>query len=92
MAFNEDLSLFFRPNNPGVKPATYNGGIVYGQFWNEFVEVGQVEGAAPRFVCREADVAGVAHGSVLVIDSTTYKVVRHKPDGTGVIDLKLEKQ
>lgn len=49
-----------------------------------------VEGARITFLCAVADVPGVAHGSALVIDGTSYTVRGVQPDGTGVVTLILQ--
>jgi hypothetical protein len=51
----------------------------------------QVESSGPRATCREADVAGIAHGDTLQIRSTTYSVAEVHPDGTGLVVLILSK-
>jgi hypothetical protein len=97
MAFQENLSIFFNTDYSSIE-ATISGGAepVIGLFDKEYVdiEVGgiPVSGYMPVFRCAESDVSGILKGATVVIDSVDYKVVIPKPDGTGVIDLVLEKQ
>ena len=51
-----------------------------------------MEGSAPTFWCAAADVPAVAHGDALTIRSVDYLVVNVRPDGTGVMVLRLQKQ
>jgi hypothetical protein len=46
---------------------------------------------APQFVCRTSDVANVAEGDSLVVNSVSYIVRVTLTDGTGVTTLLLEK-
>ena len=57
-------------------------------------EVG-VASRSPRFVCRTSDLAdagGTTPDAALVVAGVTYKIRVVKPDGTGMTELKLEKQ
>ena len=77
--------------------AVWNGTTtVSGLFNNGFVAAqdGQigVESAGPTFTCRSADVSGLVHGHTLLIDSVTYVVRGHQPDGTGMTEIVLEVQ
>jgi hypothetical protein len=65
---------------------------IYGIFDNEYVEPMSMESSGPAFTCGVADVPAVAHGKALIINGTTYLVRGVKPDGTGVVALKLEEQ
>jgi len=46
---------------------------------------------APQFVCRTSDVASVAEGDALVVNSVSYTIRVVLTDGTGVTTLLLEK-
>jgi len=95
MPFTEDLSVYFN-KNLGAVDATVNGSTVTGIFDKEYVDIDAggvpVSGYMPVFRCAESDVAGVAKGWDVVVNSVNYKIVIPKKDGTGVIDLVLEKQ
>lgn len=72
---------------------TINSAAVDGILTNEFVTVDYVESRKPVFICKMADVSGVAHGDdVIAADSTAYKVRGIQPDGTGLVKLILELQ
>lgn len=94
MAFTEDFASFFETGDFGVE-AIYDGATaVRGIFDNGYAEalVGQagVQGAQPQFLCAAADVDADPTGKALVVDGTSYTVVRGEPDGTGVTRLVLE--
>lgn len=92
MAFKENLAALVQPGLPGVKAATYAGATVYGHFWNEYTDPSGVESSAPRFGCPAANLPGVVHGSVLVIEGNTYKAVNVRADGYGWLYVRLELQ
>lgn len=46
----------------------------------------------PRFYCPSSGVPLVDEGDELVIDSVTYQVTVVMADGTGFVELQLEKQ
>jgi hypothetical protein len=75
----------------GVSVSSDRGDLV-GIFDAEYVSPGDIEDAAPMLECRESDVRrlSLAKGSVLQINSATYRVRRHEPDGTGMSRLILE--
>lgn len=51
----------------------------------------EIEASGPRATCREAEVAGVAHGDTVQIRGVTYSVAEIHPDGTGLVILILSK-
>lgn len=93
MAFAEDLAVFFRTEDFGVS-GTLAGVPVNGILDEEYVEpLGDlVQGKAPVWQCRAADIPAVAHGQTLVVGARTFKVRGVEPDGTGVVLLRLEEQ
>ncbi len=93
MAFAEDLSPFFDEDDFAVA-GTLQGVAVSGILDEEYVEpLGNlVEGRAPVFTCRSADVPSVAQGQTLVVGARSFKVRGVEPDGTGVVLLRLEEQ
>ena len=48
-------------------------------------------GSAPRFICAAADVSGIAAGATLTITGIGYTVSEVRPDGTGMMELVLDK-
>ena len=97
MAFPENLSIFFDTDYSSTEAIISGGAVpVIGLFDREYVdiEVGgiPISGFMPVFRCAESDVSGILKGATVVINSVDYVVVIPKPDGTGVIDLVLEKQ
>lgn len=95
MPFPENLAPFFSPSVFGTA-ATYLSGTVYGIFESGFAaaQVGAgagVEGARYTFTCPAANVPNIARGATLTIAATAYTVKSVQPDGTGVVDLILER-
>jgi len=66
---------------------------VSGVFLNGYAEAAVglvgVGGTEPRFVCAAADVDADPTGKSLVIDGTTWTIIRGEPDGTGLMRLVL---
>lgn len=101
MPFAEDLSVFFDIADFATRAAYLPAGAgddaeptsVDGIFDNAFENVlGAVEDRHPQFLCRDADVPGVAHGATLTVGTTAYQVVGVQPDGTGVTLLRLARK
>jgi hypothetical protein len=91
MPFAEDLTPFFAVSDFGTA-ATYSVGsaTVNGIFDKAYADpLGLVEGTAPVFVCRTADVPTAAHGQTFTINAVAYTVCGVEPDGTGVTLLRL---
>lgn len=99
-----DRAAFLDADEFGVTSSfTHAGGTaveIAGIFDNDYLDL-EVEGEvgvasrSPRFVCRTADLddaGGANDGDSLVVSGVTYKVRIVKPDGTGMSELKLEKQ
>ena len=96
----EDLSEFFSSNDFAVV-ASYtpkNGTTISinGIFDAEYLSVDGdgsvgVSSNTPIFACKTADI-GNSHLADLVVNGKTYKVVEHRPDGTGVSTLILQEQ
>jgi hypothetical protein len=93
--FAEDLSPFFNAAEFAV-PATIGlGSAVNGIFDNGY-SAGQVgamgmASTQPSFVLPTASVPDAAVGQPLVVNTLTYCIVAHEPDGTGVSTLYLER-
>jgi len=94
MPFVEDLAPFFDPAEFGTA-ALYDGASspIYGIFDNaHYAPFQEVDDVAPRFICASSAVPGVVADKALVINSVSYKVKSIQSDGTGVLELFLEKQ
>ena len=52
---------------------------------------GFAESSAPQCVGLTADLASAVQGTSITINSVTYRVTEHQPDGTGATTLILEK-
>lgn len=94
--FSEDLTAFFNADELATN-ATLDGAPVCGIFDAAYVAVDSgaslgVDSTNPQFVLptSQADAAGVHHGSALVVNAVTYRVISIEPDGTGVTTLRLQ--
>lgn len=92
----DDLSVLFASSEFGEATATYQGNAVIGIFDDEDVEVQMGEGVAeivpqPTFTGRSADFSGIARQQTMVIRSETFRIKNWKVDGTGVIEVFLER-
>ena len=90
-----DLASLFVSSEFG-EAATYQGSPVQGIFDDEDVEVQMGEGVTeivhqPMWTGRSADFTGIADGHTMVIRSATFRVKNWKDDGTGVIEVFLER-
>lgn len=79
----------------GGSPAAITG--IFDNDWLDLDLEGEVgvSSRSPRFLCRSADLdaaGGANDGDSLVVAGVTYRIRIVKPDGTGVTELKLEKQ
>ena len=93
MAFTEDLSIFFA--DFGVD-ATLAAAPVRGIFDDDYVDSGLgargMAGSGPAFTLASAQVPASPYGAALVVPGHgNYSVVEHRPDGTGLSVLLLEK-
>ena len=96
MAFAEDFAPFLDTVQGFAVTVTWNAQSVNGIFDDGHIPVdagGEVrfESTAPTFLCAAADVPTVAHGQTIVINATTYTIRGVHPDGTGMVNLVLEK-
>ena len=87
MALVEDRAAFFV--DFGVV-ATIGGNPVTVIFDNEFLASLDVESSNPVALANSDDLAGVSHGTTVVIDSVSYTVAGLQPDGTGFTVIELE--
>jgi len=51
-----------------------------------------IEGKQIILTCRTADAPSAAHNDTFVFESTTFKVVNVRPDGTGFTEMMLQEQ
>ena len=95
-----DLDSFFDTDSHGTSvtytPAGGSPSSINVIFNNEFnlVDVGEVgvESTIPVITCKTTDVASIEQGDDFTINSTNYKAVIVRPDGTGVTEVQLEEQ
>jgi hypothetical protein len=88
-----DLSPFFNTDE-FADDANLAGGPVRGIFDSAYVSAGEGLGmasTAPAFTLPTAAVPASAVGRLLVVRGVSYAVAEHKPDGTGVSLLLLER-
>lgn len=95
MAFDEDLLAFLDTADFAVT-ATYDGSRpVAGIFGapHDLASVGMSlhASAAPQFICRAADLDANPVDKTLVVNSVTYTIAEHRPDGTGMTELILKR-
>lgn len=64
-------------------------GIYSGPYEEVAMQGGAVEGYAPHVLVKNADAAGVTHGTAVVARGVTYYVVNIHPDGEGMTALVL---
>ena len=89
--FTEDFAPFMAVSE-FASDATLAGQPVQGLFdnlYSQFDMGGPVAGSSPTFTLPSASVPGVVVGANLVVNSVTYKVTDHQPDGTGLSVLRL---
>lgn len=95
--FTEPLAAFFRTAGFGVA-VTLDGQAREAIFDNEHqlspfgpAAVGGMATSQPMLTVATADVPANPVGKAAVVGSTTYTIVEHQPDGTGVSRLMLER-
>lgn len=76
--------------------ALYNGDMVVGVFDNEDAEAQMADGTVrivPQcvFTAQSQYFPDIAEGETVVIDSVTYAIRFWMDDGTGMIDIHMEK-
>jgi hypothetical protein len=97
---SSDMATFFNANEFGEGPTsvTWKGTpITYGIFDDEDVEFAMGEGVTQidnqaSFTGRSADFAGIADGDAMVIRGVNFRVKNWKDDGTGEIEIFLERR
>jgi hypothetical protein len=92
--FAEDLTAFFQADEFAVT-AQLDGLEVVGIFDNAYdttgIGVADIAGTNPLFTLPTSAVPARPVGKVLVVAGTSWRIVDHQPDGTGVSQLRLER-
>lgn len=90
MTFTENLGDFFQ-SGVMVETAVIGSTSVVGYYDNAYAEFVDVEGTAPAFTCKSADLpSGTTHGTAVVVSGSRYVIRNIRPDGTGITVLQLE--
>lgn len=75
-------------------PVTYTrslAGIFDDPYLNADLGEYEADTSAPRFTCKESDVAGVRRGDYLTLDGKTYNIMSDpQSDGAGMSILRME--
>ena len=76
MAYVEDLSAFWGPNDPGVVALVINATTVYGQLEHEMDETleSPTQRSVPVFLCDKNALPTVNVGDAATVGALTYKV------------------
>ncbi len=81
-----------------AEAATYDGGpgtidvIFSNEYYQDGIATPGMEGKSIFALCLTADIDADPVGKTLVVDSVTYDIVNHQPDGTGMTRLVLRTQ
>lgn len=91
----KDLTKILKTNEL-ASIALYKDALIVGVFDNEDVEAQMADGTVrivPQcvFTGRSEDVVGIAEGDEIVIDDVQYNIRYWMDDGTGMIDVYMEK-
>jgi hypothetical protein len=94
MAFVEDFSAFLSTSEFAVS-ATLAGAPVRGIFENAYQQGAAgftgMASTQPVLTLATSDVPAQPVGASLVVNSTSYTIAHHEPDGTGMSVLFLER-
>ncbi len=95
MPFTEDLDIFLADFGVTVNvtsgvgaPFTFTGIYDNGYAGIALGEV-EMEGTDPQVQCKSADIASMANGDALTVNSINYTVNNIRPDGTGWTFIEL---
>lgn len=75
--YAEDISVFFRPDAPGVVAAVINGATVYGSLESEYgetLETGPIRSDTPTLLCERAKLPAVAVGDAVTVGAVVYRL------------------
>jgi hypothetical protein len=89
VAFTESIDDFF---NEFAVTATWQSQSVQVIFDKAYLEGYGIAGTNTFVTVPEANVIGIVSGQSMVISSATYIVRNVLPDGTGILQVELEKQ
>lgn len=90
MAFEEDLSAYFRTEDFGVA-VSVRGRTLHAIFDAQYQEQLGVSGSGPALTCATEHVADVRRDEVVTVGADSYRVVAVEPDGTGITVLRLQR-
>lgn len=88
MAFVESLADYF--NEFGLE-ATWQAQTIKAIFDNAYQEEFGIARVNPYVTVMESQMAGVARGQSITVASVAYVIRNIVPDGTGILQLELEK-
>jgi hypothetical protein len=91
MAFVEAFDDFFN-NSEFAVTAVYAGNNVQVIFDKAYIENYGLAGVNTFITVPAASVPGIANGQSIVVESLNYVVRNVLPDGTGILQVELEKQ
>lgn len=102
MAFDEDLTPFFNPDEFAVSATIKTPAGVVVRTANVILSTpvqemavgagAEVAHLQPSLQCRTVDLAGVKKEYIVEVGSAVFRIVRHEADGTGVSVAFLRKQ
>jgi hypothetical protein len=91
MAFVEAFDDFFSDSEFAVT-AVYAGNNVQVIFDKAYIENYGLAGVNTFITVPAASVPGIANGQSIVVETLNYVVRNVLPDGTGILQVELEKQ
>jgi hypothetical protein len=91
MAFVEAFDDFFS-NSEFAVTAVYAGNNVQVIFDKAYIENYGLAGVNTFITVPAASVPGITNGNSIVVESLNYVVRNVLPDGTGILQVELEKQ
>ena len=91
MAFVEAFDDFFS-NSEFAVTAVYAGNNVQVIFDKAYLENYGLSGVNTFITVPAVNVPGIANGQSIVVESANYIVRNVLPDGTGILQVELEKQ
>jgi hypothetical protein len=91
MAFVEAFDDFFSDSEFAVT-AVYAGNNVQVIFDKAYIENYGLAGVNTFITVPAASVPGIANGQSIIVESLNYIVRNVLPDGTGILQVELEKQ
>lgn len=91
MAFVEAFDDFFSDSEFAVT-AVYAGNNVQVIFDKAYIENYGIAGVNTFITVPAASVPGIANGQSILVESLNYIVRNVLPDGTGILQVELEKQ